>query len=125
MKLIHIIFMVMLVGCGAAVANQPVPAANPENPFGTKDGTDEAEILWDLIAEQAFIIEALKGEIIALQESGGDYGYVYEVEAGQSLWIIADEVLGDPYRWITIYTLNNYWMDDPDLIYPRQILLLP
>ncbi len=123
MKLIHIIFMVMLVGCGAAVANQPAPATNPENL--AKDGMDEVDLLWDLAAEQAFIIEALKGEIIALQESGGDYGYVYEVEAGQSLWIIADEVLGDPYRWITIYTLNNYWMDDPDLIYPRQILLLP
>ena len=121
MKLIHIIFMLMLVGCGAAIADQPSPSATQ----APVESDMSVEDFWDVIAEQAFMIEALQGEIIALQEGGGDYGYIYEVEAGQSLWIIADEVLGDPYRWITIYTMNNYWMDDPDLIYPRQILLLP
>ncbi len=117
-----IIVAFLLLGCATAVADKPAPI---EQPFQDPAISSEVDLLWDLAAEQAFIIEALRGEIIALQESGGDYGYVYEVEAGQSLWIIADEVLGDPYRWITIYTLNNYWMDDPDLIYPRQILLLP
>ena len=116
MKLIHVIFMLLLVGCGAAVADQPTPAP-------TQGGMSEMDF-WDIIADQALIIEALQGEIIALQESGGDYGYVYEVQPGQSLWIIADEVLGDPYRWMTIYTMN-YWMGDPNMIYPRQVLLLP
>ena len=124
MKLINIIFVLMLIGCAPAVAEQPDPATTPLSAQVTpEDGMSKGD-LWGMVVEQAFIIEALKGELIAYQESGADYGYVYEVQAGQSLWIIADEVLGDPYRWITIFTLN-YWMGDPDLIYPQQMLLLP
>ena len=122
MKLIYVIFMLLLVGCGATAASQPTSPIAPAS-AGVPAGGNEAE-LWAMVIEQAFIIEALQAEIIALQEGGGDYGYIYEVQSGQSLWKIADEVLGDPYRWITIFTMN-YWMDDPDLIYPRQVLLLP
>ena len=119
MKLIHIIFVLVLVGCASAVADQQVSVSDPVD----IEVTNELEF-WDIIAEQALIIEALQAEIIALQEDGANYGYVYEVQEGESLWLIADSVLGDPYRWITIYTMN-YWMDNPDLIYPRQVLLLP
>ena len=77
------------------------------------------------IETQALIIEALQGEIIALQEGGAEYGYTYTVEAGQSLWMIADNILGDPYMWVAIYSTNCFLMDNPDMIYPHQVLILP
>ena len=119
MKLINIIFVLLLVGCASAVSDQQVSVTDPVD---TKV-MNELEF-WDIIAEQDLIIEALQAEIIALQEDGADYAYVYEVQEGESLWVIAGDVLGDPYKWITIYTMN-YWMVDPNLIYPHQVLLLP
>ena len=121
MKMNYIIFVLFLAGCAAVSADRPTGAGQAPPVAVTSD--TEAEYL-AMIIEQAFMIEALQGEIIALQEGGADYGYVYEVEPGQSLWMIADEVLGDPYKWMTIYTMN-YWMGNPDLIYPFQVLILP
>ena len=134
MKLIYFVLILTLVGCGAVVADQPIPASPPAIAPTTalaNAGASADNELWTMIVDQAFIIEArgfiieaLQAEIIALKDDGADYGYVYEVKSGQSLWIIADEVLGDPYKWVTIHTMN-YWMGDPDMIYPSQMLLLP
>jgi nucleoid-associated protein YgaU len=120
MKFIHIIILIVLVGCASGVADQPIRTTTPLN---SGVGANEVD-LFEMIAEQAFMIEALQAEIIALQEGDINYGYTYEVQEGQSLWLIAGDVLGDPYKWVAIYTMN-YWMDDPNLIYPYQILLLP
>lgn len=121
MKLIHIIAMLLLIGCASIAADRPAPAGSPSPPVGGP--MNDADLV-AMVVEQAFIIEALHGEIAALQEGGADYGYVYEVQEGESLWMIADDVLGDPYKWMTIYTMN-YWMGDPDMIYPFQVLILP
>jgi len=112
-------FALLVLSCATAVAEKPASTGQPNQVAESNDAE-----LWDTIIEQAFIIEALQGEIIALQEGGADYGYVYIVKEGQTLWMIADEVLGDPYQWITIFTMN-YWMGDPNLIYPYQALLMP
>ena len=111
----------MLVGCGATAASQPAQAETNAVDLIIFEEIDEMLVM---VVEQAFMIEALKGEIIALQEDGADYGYVCEVQPGESLWTIANDVLGDPYKWMTIYTMN-YWIKDPNLIYPYQVLLLP
>ena len=118
MKFTLIILALFVLGCASVNADRPVdsgPSAHDLN-----------HDLLDMIAEQAFMIEALQGEIMALQEGGGDYGYVYYVQPGQSLWGIADEVMGDPYKWMTIYSMNcGFLGGSPDLIYPNQVLLLP
>jgi len=49
----------------------------------------------------------------------------YEVVRGNSLWDIAAQRLGDPYRWSEIYELNEDQIDDPDLIHPGMDLRLP
>ena len=121
MKLIYIVFAFVLAGCASVNADRPTDTGSP--PQATEANAQDGDLM-AIIVEQAFMIEALQGEIIALQEGGADYGFVYEVEPGQSLWMIADDVLGDPYKWMTIYTMN-YWMRDPDLIYPFQVLILP
>ncbi len=118
---IFVLLTLLCLGCAAIVADPPAAAGQAAS--ATVANNTETEYL-AMIVEQALMIEALQGEIIALQEGAADYGFVYEVESGQSLWMIADNILGDPYKWITIYTMNP-WMGDPDLIYPYQVLILP
>jgi len=47
---------------------------------------------------------------------------IYTVERGDYLWKISgkQEIYGDPYQWIRIYTFNRDQISDPDLIYPDQ-----
>lgn len=50
----------------------------------------------------------------------------YTVVPGDCLWYIADEQLGDPYRWPEIYEMNRDVIGgNPDLIYPGQVYTLP
>lgn len=51
----------------------------------------------------------------------------YEVERGDYLWKIArkPEIYGDPFAWIRIYTYNRDQIQNPDLIYPRQVFRIP
>jgi DNA-binding SARP family transcriptional activator/LysM repeat protein len=56
----------------------------------------------------------------------------YVVQPGDTLWDIAGQHLGDPYRWPEIYDLNHgrpqpdgTSLSDPNLIYPGWTLQLP
>ena len=49
----------------------------------------------------------------------------YQVIKGDTLYDIAAKTLGDPNRWPEIYNLNRDKIEDPDLIYPGQVLKLP
>lgn len=52
---------------------------------------------------------------------------MYEVNRGDYLWKIAKmpDVYGDPYAWIRIYTSNRDQIQNPDLIYPKQVFRIP
>lgn len=52
---------------------------------------------------------------------------MYEVVRGDYLWKIArkQEIYGDPFAWIRIYTYNRDQIKDPNLIYPRQVFRIP
>ncbi len=53
-------------------------------------------------------------------------GKTYTVKAGDSLWSIAQQQLGNAYRWNEVYTLNTSVVGrNPHLIYPGQSLALP
>jgi nucleoid-associated protein YgaU len=47
----------------------------------------------------------------------------YTVVGGDYLWKISnkDEIYGDPYQWIRIYSVNKDQIKDADLIYPDQV----
>lgn len=55
------------------------------------------------------------------------------VEAGHTMWDLADEHLGDPLRWVELWRLNENQpqpdglapITDPDMIHPGQILQFP
>lgn len=51
----------------------------------------------------------------------------YEVMKGDHLWGIASkpETYEDPYMWPRIYRANRDQINDPDLIYPKQMLTVP
>lgn len=53
-------------------------------------------------------------------------GY-YEVVDGESLWKIAKraDVFDNPLKWIELYYANKDKIDDPDMIYPGQVLVIP
>lgn len=47
----------------------------------------------------------------------------YNVQRGDYLWKISgkQDIYGDPYQWMRIYSYNRDQIKDPDLIYPQQI----
>ncbi|MBN1522590.1 MAG: LysM peptidoglycan-binding domain-containing protein [Candidatus Aureabacteria bacterium] len=55
------------------------------------------------------------------------YPVFYEVKKGDSLWRISAQknIYNDPYKWMEIYTANRDKIDDPEIIYPGQVLRIP
>jgi len=51
----------------------------------------------------------------------------YEVAKGDHLWGIAskDEIYANPYMWPRLYRANREQINDPDMIYPEQVLTVP
>ncbi|MDJ0789111.1 MAG: LysM peptidoglycan-binding domain-containing protein [Myxococcota bacterium] len=50
---------------------------------------------------------------------------VYEVKAGESLWIIARATIGDGTLWPALYHANRDQIKDPTRVYPGQRLAIP
>ena len=46
----------------------------------------------------------------------------YQVIKGDCLWKISAKVYQDAFKWVLIFKANRDQIQDPDLIYPRQIL---
>lgn len=55
-------------------------------------------------------------------ESSGQY---YTVQKGDYLRKIAKHFYGDESQWKKIYEANKDKIDDPNLIYPKQVFLIP
>lgn len=51
----------------------------------------------------------------------------YTVRKRDTLWAISarEEILGNPFLWTKIWRRNNQIIDNPDLIYPGQKLIIP
>ncbi|MCC5915067.1 MAG: HU family DNA-binding protein, partial [Balneolaceae bacterium] len=50
---------------------------------------------------------------------------VVQMEAGQTLWSLADAELGDPFLWPVIYSLNSSLIDDPNMVFAGSDLIIP
>ncbi|WKW12523.1 LysM peptidoglycan-binding domain-containing protein [Pseudogemmatithrix spongiicola] len=48
----------------------------------------------------------------------------HTVKAGDTLWDLARQYLGDPFRWPEIYRRNQSTIQDPNLIYPDQVIVI-
>jgi len=49
----------------------------------------------------------------------------YTVKGGDTLWAIAKRELGSPLAWPDLWGVNREQIENPDLIYPDQVLHLP
>lgn len=49
----------------------------------------------------------------------------HEVVKGETLWSLAERYLGSPYRWPLIYEANSSQIQNPNLIEPGQLLVIP
>lgn len=51
-------------------------------------------------------------------------GRTHTVKRGDTLWDLAQQYLGDPFKWPEIYRRNTATVQDPNLIYPDQVLVI-
>ncbi len=67
------------------------------------------------------------GQVLTLPDEtpSGPPPRVYTVRRGDTLSGIARKQLGDASRWPEIFELNRDVIDDPDQIFPGQVLLIP
>lgn len=77
-------------------------------PVATPDGTPTA------------VVESPPRETNNAPQNGN-----YTVQKGDCLWNIAKKQLGDGSRYQEIYELNRDKIENPNLIYPGQTLILP
>ena len=53
---------------------------------------------------------------VAGAQQGTESSRVHEVRTGDTLWDLANQYLGNPFRWHEIYSINRPQVLDPDLI---------
>jgi len=65
-------------------------------------------------------LESLKGKIPAVEKK-----YNYIVKKGDFLWKIANDLYRNGARWMEIYVENKELIDNVNLIFPGQQLVIP
>lgn len=73
------------------------------------------------VEEPPVYVESL-GEDKSSNKTGADE---YEVKKGDSLWKIAERIMGNPLEWKRIYKLNSDRIKEPHWIYEGQVLDIP
>lgn len=61
---------------------------------------------------------------LAAQETA-DTTQVHVVRPGDTLWDLSQRYLGNPYQWPEIFRLNRDRIENPNWIFPRELLLIP
>jgi nucleoid-associated protein YgaU len=69
--------------------------------------------------------QRLRIPFVAVDGSAPGSPTTHRVERGESLWRIAADVYGAPLQWARIYEANRTRIEDPNLIFPDQVLTIP
>ena len=77
-----------------------------------------------LMAGNALGIEEVRADEVTAPEQTNTVEY-YEVQKGDSLWKIATNAYGDGNRHPDIFEANKEVIQNPDLIFPGQMLRIP
>ena len=88
-------------------------------PLANRDDLSESQ--QDELATLTANLEKVQAEVVEFTGSEG----TYTVQPGDTLSSIASDFYSDSSEWETILEANNYLIDDPDLIFPGFILLIP
>ncbi len=106
-----------------AMARAPAPArASASAPAPARAESRRTEA--GAARERARAVEPRPPEAEPSGPPAGDER-IHEVRRGDSLWRISRRYLHDPERWPAIYERNRDQIADPDLIEPRQRLIVP
>jgi LysM repeat protein len=84
------------------------------------------------LGEAAFAIERVQNQLAAaaqpaesVEAAAASSAQTYTVEAGDSLWAIAERFYGNGNEWGRILEANRDQIDNPDMIHPGQVLTIP
>ena len=108
----------------------------PEEIYSKMNEVDELQARLDEVKAGPFAATAANSaEIAAIQNlinQAKEKGAAavppsYTVNRGDYLWKIAanEDIYGDAYAWMRIYTTNKDQISNPDLIYPNQVFTIP
>lgn len=90
---------------------------------GTVSTQYEKDRMWDKIkeigGEDPWDIEA------DIKVANTAYYHKHTVEKGESLSEIANKYYGDPMQYMRIFNANKDVLEDPNMIYPDQELVIP
>ena len=85
----------------------------------TQEAREKAILAAGNIAGVAQVEEAIEVAAAAPESA------FHTVEAGDSLWKIAEHRYGDGSKYMAIFEANKPMLSDPDKIYPGQMLRIP
>jgi nucleoid-associated protein YgaU len=112
------LFLAVAGGCASTPEAEPEPTA----PVAAPEVMPEAEPA--TMSEPTPPPEPPMEPVV---EESGDGSFSYTVANGDTLWDIASYrvIYGNPYQWPLIYKANTDQIDDADLIFPNQVLIIP
>jgi nucleoid-associated protein YgaU len=107
-----------------------------EDIYGRMNELDALQARLDALKENDLSVLSANEQLInqiqslidqARQKGKGAVPPSYTVARGDYLWKIASkpDIYGDAYAWMRIYTSNTDQIKDPDLIFPKQVFLIP
>jgi len=76
-----------------------------------------------IITMFSFIVSAV--ENLREKKEGRTHKVWIWQETGDCLWNLAKKYYGDGKKWRKIYNANKDQIEDPNVIYPKQILYIP
>jgi hypothetical protein len=62
---------------------------------------------------------------VQAQQVAVDQDRAHEVIRGETLWALAERYLGNPFRWPLIFEANRQSIQNPHLIFPGQVFVIP
>ena len=92
---------------------------------------EEMASLRDEALQMQTKLKVAEAEIARLRQTqyieggSGAMGSTYQVKEEDNLWKIAKKHYKDPFKWLWLFKANINQLDDPDKIYPGQILDIP
>jgi len=104
------------------------PEAAPAVDWGLIDSLQsEIDSLRNLLNQYPERVDSLEARIAELQQVRDEEFREYVVQPGDYLIKIASDsqFYDDPYSWRIIYDANRQTIEDPNLIYPKQVLKIP